>query len=58
VQGIPTSPAHDRLGWYTKKVVAKTPPETLNAGDGTICRVSPDRFRDTALEALVHCNWQ
>ena len=31
----------DRLGWYTKKVVTKQPPETLFAEDGTICRLSP-----------------
>jgi hypothetical protein len=48
----------DALGWFTKKVVAKRPPEALLAEDGTMCRVAPDRFRDTAEGALVHCNWQ
>lgn len=48
----------DRLGWYTKKVVAKRAPETLLADDGTICRVAPDRFRDTATGTAVYCNWQ
>ena len=48
----------DRLGWYTKKVVTKQAPETLYAEDGTICRLSPERFRDTAVGALLYCNWQ
>ena len=47
-----------RLGWYTKKVIAKRPPEALIASDGTICRVAPDRFADTRVGAAVHCNWQ
>jgi hypothetical protein len=47
-----------RLGWYTKKVVAKRAPETLLAEDGTICRVAPDRFGSTAAGAAVYCNWQ
>jgi hypothetical protein len=47
-----------RLGWYTKKVVAKRAPETLLADDGTICRVAPDRFRATDTGAAVYCNWQ
>ena len=48
----------DRLGWYTKRVVTKQAPETLYAEDGTICRLSPERFRDTAVGALLYCNWQ
>jgi hypothetical protein len=48
----------DRLGWYTKKVVTKQAPETLYAEDGTTCRLSPERFRDTAVGALLYCNWQ
>ncbi len=47
-----------RLGWYTKKVVAKRAPETLLAEDGTVCRVAPDRFNATATGAAVYCNWQ
>jgi hypothetical protein len=47
-----------RIGWYTKKVVTKQPPETLLAEDGTICRVSPDRFAATKSGAAVYCNWQ
>lgn len=47
-----------RLGWYTKKVVAKRAPETLLADDGTICRVAPDRFSATDPGAAVYCNWQ
>jgi hypothetical protein len=48
----------DRLGWYTKQVVAKRAPETLLADDGTICRVAPDRFKGTDTGAAVYCNWQ
>ena len=48
----------DQIGWYTKKVVTKRPPEVLLAEDGTICRVAPDRFAGTANGALVYCHWQ
>jgi hypothetical protein len=46
-----------QVGWYTKKVATKQEPATLLAGDGTICRVSPDRFRATKSGAMVLCNW-
>ena len=48
----------DRTGWYIKKVMAKEPPETLLAEDGTICRVAPDRFRATPVGTALRCNWQ
>ena len=48
----------DATGWRTKNVVAKRPPEALLADDGTMCRVAPDRFRDTAEGTAVYCNWQ
>ena len=48
----------DRLGWYTKKVVTRQAPETLYAEDGTICRLAPERFRETKVGALLYCNWQ
>ena len=47
-----------RIGWATKAVAAKREPETLVAGDGTICRVSPDRFSGTKSGDRVECNWQ
>lgn len=47
-----------RIGVYTKAVLTKKEPDTLLADDGTICRVPPDRFRDTAVNSLVYCNWQ
>lgn len=47
-----------RIGLYTKAVLTKKEPDTFIADDATICRVPPDRFRDTALHALVYCNWQ
>ena len=48
----------DRTGWYLKKVIAKEPPETLLAEDGTICRVDASRFRATAVGTALRCNWQ
>jgi len=47
-----------RIGLYTKAVLTKKEPDTFLAEDGTICRVPPDRFRDTAAQTLVYCNWQ
>ena len=48
----------DRTGWYIKKVIAKDPPETLLAEDGTICRVARERFRTTDVGTPMRCNWQ
>jgi hypothetical protein len=47
-----------QIGWYRKKVITRQEPETLLAEDGTICRVSPDRFAATKIGAVVYCNWQ
>lgn len=47
-----------KIGLYTKEVVAKQPPETLIAGDGTSCRVSPDVYKGSAEHTLVYCSWQ
>jgi hypothetical protein len=47
-----------RIGMYTKSVMTKKEPDTLLADDGTICRVSADRYRDTAVHTLAYCNWQ
>jgi hypothetical protein len=47
-----------RIGMYTKAVMTKKEPDTLLADDGTNCRVSADRFRDTAVHTLAYCNWQ
>jgi hypothetical protein len=47
-----------RLGLYTKKVVTKREPDTLIAEDGTICRVSAERYRETRVGAAAYCNWQ
>jgi len=52
--GIGVSTA--RTGPGRKKVVAKRPPALLLAEDGTGCDVAPDRFRDTAIGALVDCH--
>jgi len=47
-----------QLGWATKRVVTKQPPSTLIAQDGTICRVSPDRFKATDVSRDAACDWQ
>jgi hypothetical protein len=47
-----------RLGMHSKAVLTKKEPDTFLAEDGTICRVSEDRFKDTAAHSLVYCNWQ
>jgi hypothetical protein len=46
------------LGWGVKRVVTKTPPSTLVAEDGTVCRVSTDRYKDTKVGRSVSCDWQ
>lgn len=47
-----------QTGWYRKEVVTKQAPERLIAEDGTICRVSPDRYAATKIGTVVYCNWQ
>jgi len=47
-----------QLGWATKRVLTKQAPSTLIAPDGTICRVSPDRFKDTQVGRDTACEWQ
>ncbi len=47
-----------RLGWGTKRVLTKQEPSTLIAQDGTICRVTSDRFKDTQVGRDTACNWQ
>ena len=49
---------HTRLGWATKRVLTKQEPSTLIAQDGTICRVSADRFKDTQVGRDTSCDWQ
>jgi hypothetical protein len=46
------------LGDGIKRVTTKHPPATLVAEDGTVCRVSPDRYAATAVGARVRCDWQ
>ena len=47
-----------RVGDGFKHVLTKQPPETLVAADGTVCRVSPDRYADTAVGDRVRCDWR
>ena len=46
------------VGWATKRVLTKQEPSTLLAQDGTICRVSPDRFKSTEIGRDTACDWQ
>lgn len=47
-----------KTGLYTKEVMTKKEPDTLLAADGTFCRVPADRYKETAVHAMVYCNWQ
>lgn len=47
-----------QLGWATKRVITKQEPSTLIAQDGTVCRVSPERFKDTRVGRETVCEWQ
>ena len=47
-----------QIGWATKRVLTKQEPSTLLAQDGTICRVTPDRFKSTEIGRDTACNWQ
>lgn len=46
------------IGWATKRVLTKQEPSTLLAQDGTICRVSADRFKSTEIGRDTACDWQ
>ena len=46
------------IGWATKRVLTKQEPSTLLAQDGTICRVSADRFKSTEIGRDTSCDWQ
>ena len=46
------------LGYAPKRVLAKSPPETLIAADGTVCRVAAERFRRTEPGRVAACAWQ
>ena len=50
--------ASGQLGWATKRLATKEPPGTLVAEDGTICRVSAERYAATPPRSLVRCDWQ
>ena len=49
---------HAYIGWATKRVLTKQEPSTLLAQDGTICRVSADRFKSTQIGRDTACDWQ
>ena len=46
------------IGWAKKRVLTKQEPSTLLAQDGTICRVSEERFKSTEIGRDTECNWQ
>lgn len=47
-----------KQGMYIKEVVTKKDPDTFVAPDATMCRVSPDLYKSTALHSMINCNWQ
>lgn len=51
-------PPEGPLGPGTKTVTSKVDPSTLVAVDGTICNVTPLRFRDTTVGDEVWCEWR
>lgn len=51
-------PPEGALGPGTKVVTGKVDPSTLIALDGTICNVTPLKFRDTAAGDRVWCDWR
>ena len=46
------------IGWGTKVILTKHPPETVIAEDGTVCRVAADRYKDSAVGRPFACDWQ
>lgn len=44
-------------GFAIKQVIEKQPPVTLLADDGSICRMSRERFSRTNEGALIACVW-
>jgi len=44
-------------GYGIKQVVEKQAPETLIADDGSVCRVSPERFSRAREKRWISCHW-
>jgi hypothetical protein len=51
-------PAGGPLGLGTKAVICKVAPSTLVAADGTMCTITPLRFREIQIGEAVTCTWQ
>ena len=51
-------PPEGPVGPGTKIVTSKVEPSTLVAADGTLCNVTPLKFRDTAIGDGVWCDWR
>jgi hypothetical protein len=54
----PTTAAGSNSGLSRREVVSKEEPSTLYARDGGHCKVTPDRFKDTAVGDRAWCNWE
>lgn len=46
------------IGWATKRILTKQPPETVIADDGTVCRVAADRYKASVAGSDFACDWQ
>lgn len=51
-------PPEGPLGPGAKIVTSKVEPSTLVAADGTICNVTPLKFKDTAIGDEAWCDWR
>lgn len=51
-------PPEGPLGPGTKTVTSKVDPSTLVAMDGTICNVTPAKFRGTDVGDQAWCDWR
>jgi hypothetical protein len=54
----PNTAAGTNSGLSRREVSAKAEPASLYARDGAHCKVTPDRFKDTAVGDRVWCNWE
>jgi len=59
VGAVPATTAAKPTGSLSRRIVyAKEEPATLYTRDGASCKVTPSRFKDTAVGDEVWCNWE
>ncbi len=54
----PNTAAGSNSGLSRREVASKAAPATLYATDGGHCKVTPDRFKETAVGDRAWCNWE